>query len=174
LDLAGASGEFDVRWYDPRWGGELQKGTVDRIDAGARRSLGEAPHDRLEDWAVLVKRVESVEITDGQSFLVKLRSPVGAEVSQAGDRIEASVISPETYLGGFLEGNVEEASDTGVRLVFTKLHYAGKTVPIHAEPESFVNSKGHPGKDDEERPAGVEAGRIVAGRLDEGAEIRLR
>jgi hypothetical protein len=174
LDLSGSSGDFEVRWYDPRWGGELQRGTVERVRGGGRRELGEAPQDRLEDWAVLVKRVESAELTGERSFLVKLRHPVGAEVSKPGDRVEASMISPEIYLGGFLEGRVDEVSGGGVTLSFHTLRYGGKAVAIRSSPESFVNSKGHPDKDDAERPARVQGERILAGVLHEGAELRLR
>ena len=43
LDLAGATGTFEVQWYDPGLGGDLQDGTVRTVAGGALRSLGEAP-----------------------------------------------------------------------------------------------------------------------------------
>ena len=174
LDLSGARGEFEVRWYDPRWGGELQTGAVERVQGGGKRSLGEPPHDQRKDWAVLVRRVEQDRITAGQSLLVKLRNPVGVAVSRAGDALEASMISPETYLGGSLEGTVDEVANGGVRLRFHTLRFGGERLSLRATPVSFVNSKGHPDKDDQGADARVEDGRIEAGVLHEGAELRLR
>lgn len=57
LDLTGAAGRFEVKWYDPRHGGELQDGSVAAVEGGARRRLGDAPKERNEDWAVLVRRI---------------------------------------------------------------------------------------------------------------------
>ena len=57
LDLSQATGRFEVKWYDPRAGGELQDGSVRTIDGGGSRSLGKAPSDTSSDWAVLVRKV---------------------------------------------------------------------------------------------------------------------
>ena len=59
LDLSEASGSFDVKWYNPRTGGELQDGTVRTVQGGGSRSLGNAPADVMSDWAVLVRKAES-------------------------------------------------------------------------------------------------------------------
>jgi len=56
LDLSGAAGAFEVKWYNPRAGGVLQDGTVRTLEGGARRSLGNAPTDVTRDWAVLVRK----------------------------------------------------------------------------------------------------------------------
>ena len=55
LDLTGASGAFEVSWYDPRTGQIHAGGT---IPGGGIRSLGNAPHDQTQDWAALVRRQE--------------------------------------------------------------------------------------------------------------------
>lgn len=56
LDLSDASGAFEVKWYDPRHGGELQDGSVTSVDGGGSASLGNAPAEPTSDWAVLVRR----------------------------------------------------------------------------------------------------------------------
>lgn len=56
LDLSDASGRFEVKWYDPRHGGELQDGSVTSVDGGGSVALGEAPAEPASDWAVLVRR----------------------------------------------------------------------------------------------------------------------
>ncbi len=56
LNLADAADrEFDVRWFDPRAGGELQEGSVARIRGPGQVSLGEPPSDPGQDWAILVR-----------------------------------------------------------------------------------------------------------------------
>ena len=54
LDLRTTDGEFAVRWFDPRSGGELQTGSRPTITAGTAQSIGHPPADPEEDWVVLV------------------------------------------------------------------------------------------------------------------------
>ncbi len=61
LNLAGAKGTFEVKWYDPRFGGELQDGAVRAVEGGGLRSLGQAPKEPARDWAVLVRRAARKE-----------------------------------------------------------------------------------------------------------------
>jgi Domain of unknown function (DUF5060)/Putative collagen-binding domain of a collagenase len=55
LDLTGATGSFDVRWFDPRNGGELQTGSVAGVIGGSVASLGRPPSDPGLDWVALVR-----------------------------------------------------------------------------------------------------------------------
>ena len=106
LDLSAAQGTFEVKWYDPRHGGELQDGSVKTVAGGGRRGLGEAPREPGMDWAILVRRAPGAAQSVGKDrkFHVKLRTPVGGGVSRAGDAVSASVISPESYLGAMMDG----------------------------------------------------------------------
>ena len=56
LDLTGAPGNFTVRWYNPRFGGDLREGDVTSVTGGGLRNLGSAPQDPDMDWAILVQR----------------------------------------------------------------------------------------------------------------------
>ena len=56
LDLSAANGGFTVSWFNPRTGGELQRGSVKQVSGGGKVSLGNAPSDTDEDWAILVRR----------------------------------------------------------------------------------------------------------------------
>lgn len=56
LDLSAESGEYTVRWFNPRSGGELQTGSQPTIAGGLVQSIGNAPSDPSKDWAVLVQR----------------------------------------------------------------------------------------------------------------------
>lgn len=55
LDLTGAKGSFKVKWFNPRTGGELQKGSVKKAKGGGKVSLGNPPTDADQDWVVLIK-----------------------------------------------------------------------------------------------------------------------
>jgi hypothetical protein len=56
VDLSSASGKMSVLWYNPRTGGQLQKGSVKSLTAGSEVVLGEAPSADGKDWVVIVKR----------------------------------------------------------------------------------------------------------------------
>ncbi len=57
LDLENVEGEFDVKWYDPRNGGELQNGSVNVLKGGKKLSIGNPPAEPEKDWVVLVKKL---------------------------------------------------------------------------------------------------------------------
>lgn len=56
LDLSGEKGGFTVRWFNPRSGGALLKGSVNLVDGGKTAMLGNAPADLREDWLIVVRR----------------------------------------------------------------------------------------------------------------------
>lgn len=57
LDLRGAEGDFDIRWYDPMAGGPLQRGSVEQASAGGVLDPGLPPAGkRGKDWACLVTK----------------------------------------------------------------------------------------------------------------------
>ena len=56
LDLSDASGDFSVRWFDPRKGGDLQTGSVTSVRGGSNGALGLPPGTTTEDWLVIVRR----------------------------------------------------------------------------------------------------------------------
>ncbi|WP_321477972.1 DUF5060 domain-containing protein [uncultured Paludibaculum sp.] len=179
LDLSAAQGLFEVKWYDPRFGGQLQNGSVRAVQGGGIRSLGAPPNEPTKDWAVLVRPAPALLDKD-RKFLVKLNTPIGSWLSKAGDAITASVISPESFLGATMQGTVERVSnaDNGnVVITFRTLSYKDLTLPVTSVTAGFVNSKGHKGVDDEERPTTVEQGAFVTPKavflLNEGAEINL-
>lgn len=54
LDLSAYAGTFDVKWFDPRNGGDLQDGSVTTLTGGEKTSLGKAPSKADQDWAILI------------------------------------------------------------------------------------------------------------------------
>ncbi|MUH37466.1 DUF5060 domain-containing protein [Zobellia amurskyensis] len=60
IDLSGESGEFELFWFDPLNGGELQKGSVDTVTGGAVQALGNPPAvvgEAHNDWVCLLKKI---------------------------------------------------------------------------------------------------------------------
>jgi hypothetical protein len=55
LDLQQYDHEFEVRWFDPRLGGVLQRGSVDTVRGPGVVALGVAPDNPDADWVVLVR-----------------------------------------------------------------------------------------------------------------------
>ncbi len=55
LNLTGVSGTFEVKWFDPRYGGALQDGTVTSVTGGSNVNIGYAPNSTNSDWTCLVR-----------------------------------------------------------------------------------------------------------------------
>jgi|GEM_PF-622733 len=83
LDLTGEQGTFEVQWFDPRNGGNLQAGTVGIVTGGGVVALGDAPNSTNEDWAVVVRK----QVSEDKNLLF-IRGSAGS--------------------GGFLEGGSDE------------------------------------------------------------------
>jgi hypothetical protein len=56
LDLGGATGVLDLKWFNPRTGRSLVEGSPKQLKAGAIVSLGAPPSDVNEDWVAVVRR----------------------------------------------------------------------------------------------------------------------
>jgi uncharacterized protein DUF5060/collagenase-like protein with putative collagen-binding domain len=190
LDLSAVSGAFDVRWFDPRHGGGLRNGDVSQVQGGGRRSLGNPPTESGSDWAVLVRRaaggaaapIDVAERLDQPTgFHVKLGENIGSRTSRVGDPVTAVVISPERFLGRRLEGVVDQASagaEGVLRFTFSTLEYNSNIHRVTSTISRFVNSKGHPLMDEQDRQVRVTDGVLRSPEpefaVDEGAEFRLQ
>lgn len=56
LDLSSAGGSFEVRWFNPRQGGSLQKGSIESVSGGDSVSLGQPPAEKEQDWLAIIRR----------------------------------------------------------------------------------------------------------------------
>ena len=59
LDLTSATGAFNVHWFNPRSGGDLQTGSITTVSGGKSVSLGAAPSDGGKDWLVIVRTAQT-------------------------------------------------------------------------------------------------------------------
>ena len=57
LNLSDNHEQFTVKWFNPRAGGEMIRGSVTEIKGGTVVSLGDPPEHSEKDWAVLIKRI---------------------------------------------------------------------------------------------------------------------
>jgi hypothetical protein len=57
LNLGNSGKKFDVQWYNPRTGGELQKGSIPSVDAMGIVNIGFPPGGSHKDWVVLLKEI---------------------------------------------------------------------------------------------------------------------
>ncbi|TWT43120.1 DUF5060 domain-containing protein [Botrimarina hoheduenensis] len=55
VDLADAPADCEVRWFDPREGGQLLAGSVKTVAPGASASLGDPPTDPDRDWLAVIR-----------------------------------------------------------------------------------------------------------------------
>jgi len=59
IDLSDVSGEFEVMWFNPLKGGNLNTGTIEKIKGGGIRDLGFPPNTEEnsveQDWVCLLK-----------------------------------------------------------------------------------------------------------------------
>ena len=67
-------GRYSVRWFDPRAGGGLQKGTVEELEGAGTRALGPPPSHADRDWAILVRRLDPRSEAQGTDPVGKTRS----------------------------------------------------------------------------------------------------
>ncbi len=56
LDLSDVKGAFSIGWFNPREGGDLQKGSITSVEGGDWVSLGAAPSQQDQDWLVVIQK----------------------------------------------------------------------------------------------------------------------
>ncbi len=56
LNLENTNSEFDIKWYNPRSGGDLISGDREIVTGGKRIQLGPPPEDQDKDWVLLIKK----------------------------------------------------------------------------------------------------------------------
>ena len=60
LNLSGTTGTYDVKWYDPRNGGDLQNGTITSVSGGGTVNIGNAANNTTSDWVVMVSKSSAI------------------------------------------------------------------------------------------------------------------
>ena len=85
FDLGTIPALYEVKWFDPRQGGELRDGPVKRVRGPGLAWTGEPPSSPLQDWAVVVRRIaESAPATQFPGLSWKEAPPQELGVDPAG------------------------------------------------------------------------------------------
>ncbi len=58
IDFTKDSGNYEVKWYNPREGGKLINGEVTNLTGGSVLSIGSSPKETKGDWVALIRKVE--------------------------------------------------------------------------------------------------------------------
>jgi hypothetical protein len=58
LDLNDNYGKYEIHWFNPRKGGELQQGEIKVIEGNGKQNIGKPPYEEQLDWVVIIKKVK--------------------------------------------------------------------------------------------------------------------
>lgn len=114
LDLSKATGNFIVKWYNPRTGGSLQNGSITTLKGGSKVSIGNPPSETTKDWvAYIVKNsgeptISILEPSNNQKFNIGDNVVVKTSASD----LDGTVIKTELYVDGKLVETQESANVT--------------------------------------------------------------
>lgn len=88
LDLTGNNNKFSIKWYNPRNGGELQKGSIKTIKGGDKVSIGFPPNND-KDWVALIKNTsKKVAVnTNSKPQKINLNALTDFEIDQTSDAV---------------------------------------------------------------------------------------
>ncbi len=57
IDLKGHKGDYEILWFDPRKGGDLQPGSIQKIKGDQESEIGKPPSNENLDWAILIRNI---------------------------------------------------------------------------------------------------------------------
>ncbi|WP_298363872.1 DUF5060 domain-containing protein [uncultured Lutibacter sp.] len=88
LNLFGSNSKFSIKWYNPRTGGELHKGSVKSIKGGGLVSIG-LPPNKNKDWVALISNSSNKKtVVTSQKFeKIKLSATSDFEIDQTSEAI---------------------------------------------------------------------------------------
>jgi hypothetical protein len=91
LNLAGTSGDFTKKWFNPRTG--QFEGSTTTITGGGNVSLGTPPSSTTDDWVVLIQKV----VVGNQSPNCSISSPSNSSEFTSGETItvHATALDPD-------------------------------------------------------------------------------
>ena len=123
LDLTNISGNFTVKWYNPRNGGNLINSDITAISGGGWRSIGHPPADNNLDWVALIQREQitavpvngislvpnsiSIEVGETASLSPQI-SPFNAsnkDVIWSSDHTAVATVDQNGFVAAISEGN---------------------------------------------------------------------
>jgi len=130
---------YDVFWYNPRTGGDLQMGDVSQITGHGSISIGNPPSEPGEDWVVLVRLnqeaniapiiepLTNITMTPGSSLTIPITvtDPDGESISLSVNALEFVGIQDNGDGTGRLTINYPVDGDSRYQVLVTALDTAG-------------------------------------------------
>ncbi|MGI9244808.1 MAG: DUF5060 domain-containing protein, partial [Verrucomicrobiales bacterium] len=130
LDLSGATGIFEVLWFNPREGGALQTGSTLAVNGDGKVSLGSPPSDPAQDWLAVVRPGDpnrdyppGVSAGGNQTAMLP-RSGKAVTIELQG------VVSDDRKTDGSLTTRWSKVSGSG-EVAFAKANTAATQVTLH-------------------------------------------
>ena len=114
LDLGNNNKTFQVKWYDPRNGGDLKNGSVTSIQGSGKKSIGTAPNNTNKDWVVLIT-TDNIEPPDTEITVNVTNPSEGDKPVQGSDIVieaDASVNVGSIKKVAFYSGNDKLGEDS--------------------------------------------------------------
>lgn len=124
LDLSNFKGKYQVKWFDPVEGGELQDGDTKLIAGGSMANIGMPPSKIMQDWAAIITPSQSDEWPPVVNFNIELsesdnRFTVLLDASASNDRKDnGSIVS---YTWNFGDGNTQTTSNSKMSYTYNSV-----------------------------------------------------
>ncbi|MEM1002006.1 MAG: T9SS type A sorting domain-containing protein, partial [Bacteroidota bacterium] len=72
ISLGNTGINYDIKWFNPKSGGNFQNGSLLTVSAGNSVTLGAPPHSPNEDWLALLKNESTLSTVEEDDFNFKL------------------------------------------------------------------------------------------------------
>ena len=103
VNLGNDGATYNVQWYNPRTGGNLQAGTVPTVTASGSVSIGNPPSATNQDWVallrnqeanarVMVASPESVQVGDMTAYPVPLQDQLTIRFEEEKEQVTLEVV----------------------------------------------------------------------------------
>ena len=103
VNLGNDGASYQVQWYNPRTGGDLQAGSVASVTATGSVAVGDPPSDSNQDWVVLLRSqgansaalissTDVVRVNDMVAYPVPLQDQLSVKFKQTKKQVVAEII----------------------------------------------------------------------------------
>lgn len=108
LDLSDAKGVFEIVWFNPRNGGDLQQGSTPGVEAGGHIVIGNPPADPGQDWLAVIRPGNANTKVDPNAAVDPKSIDDGA--SKSGEGIVLNAVKDFRFVvtGDFVQGYVDK------------------------------------------------------------------
>ena len=127
INLGNSGASYQVRWYNPRTGGNLQTGSVASVTASGSVSIGNPPSNANQDWVALVRSQgggASANITTTEvqvDDMIAYPVPLQEQLSVRFDNKKALAVAEITDVNGTVRQSAKATDSQTLTLPVTAL-----------------------------------------------------